>query len=223
MPSPRTPRVAFVTIGQTPRDDLVPEVVRWVGAELDVVERGVLDGLTPAEIATLAPGSGEHRLVTRLRDGSQVVVGRDAIRRRAQSVLDELARDDVDLTVFLCTGHLPSLTARGLLLEAQPLVDHGVAAIAANAETVGVMLPLKEQIPECHFEPRRGQRARFSHASPYAPTRLEEAASELRDADLIVMHCIGYTDAMRRLVAESSGRPVLLARRLVAAGIAQLL
>jgi AroM protein len=36
------------------------------------------------------------------------------------------------------------------------------------------------------------------------------------------MHCMGYTDAMRQTVASVSKRPVLLARRLVAAAVAQL-
>jgi len=34
---------------------------------------------------------------------------------------------------------------------------------------------------------------------------------------------MGYTGEQRRRVAEGSGRPVLLARRLVAAAVAQLL
>jgi len=39
---------------------------------------------------------------------------------------------------------------------------------------------------------------------------------------VIVMHCMGYTEAMRRTVADVSRRPVLLARRLVAAAVGQL-
>ncbi len=60
-----------------------------------------------------------------------------------------------------------------------------------------------------------------SHASPYTPGRLSLAAGELADADLIVMHCMGYDEAMRATVAEISGRPVLLARRMVAAAVQQ--
>jgi len=37
------------------------------------------------------------------------------------------------------------------------------------------------------------------------------------------MHCMGYTEAQRGRVAAASGRPVLLARRLVASAVAQLL
>jgi len=66
----------------------------------------------------------------------------------------------------------------------------------------------------------------LAHASPYSPSaedRLDDAARELAATDFIVMHCMGYTDAMRRRVARVSGRPVLLARRLVAGAVTQLL
>ena len=50
-----------------------------------------------------------------------------------------------------------------------------------------------------------------------------EAGRALSDCDLVVMHCMGYTEAQRATVARASGRPVLLARRLVAAALSQLL
>ena len=60
-------------------------------------------------------------------------------------------------------------------------------------------------------------------ASPYRADDFARAAHELTDADLVVMHCMGYTEAMRRSVAAVTGRPVLLARRLVASAVSQLL
>jgi protein AroM len=55
-------------------------------------------------------------------------------------------------------------------------------------------------------------------ASPYAePGEVRLAASELRDTDVkaVVMHCMGYTAAMKAEVRRGSGKPVLLARSLV--------
>lgn len=45
------PRLAFVTIGQTPRDDVVPEMLALLESgpgELQVDEFGALDGLPDA-------------------------------------------------------------------------------------------------------------------------------------------------------------------------------
>jgi len=52
------PKIGAVTIGQSPRVDIVPEFRAAAGLELEIVERGALDGLSPDEIRTLAPGRG---------------------------------------------------------------------------------------------------------------------------------------------------------------------
>lgn len=216
-------RAAFITIGQSPRTDLVPEMRQWIGPGLTIVERGALDGLCRAEIAALAPRRGDHHLVTKLADGSVVTVGQRFIRRQVQGVLDDLAGERFDLAVLLCTGRLPRLKAPCLFFEAQWIMDHAIAAIAAGARSVGVMVPLPVQVREFRVPWRRGPRARISHASPYEPRRLARAARELAQSDVIAMHCIGYTERQRRAVADLTGRPVLLARRLVAAAVDQLL
>jgi protein AroM len=216
------PRVLFITIGQTPRDDLVPEMRRWLGDAIEVDERGALDGLDRDAILAMAPGHRDPRLVTRLVDGSEVVIRKDLVHPRLQHVLDETAGSNVVCTVLLCTGHFPPFAVHGLFLEAQSIVDESVALIARHVRSIGLMVPLEAQMVEFHFRPGPDQTLKASYASPYAPSRLEQAARELSDTDLIVMHCMGYTEAMRNTVAAVSGRPVLLARRLVAATVAQL-
>jgi protein AroM len=54
-------------------------------------------------------------------------------------------------------------------------------------------------------------------------SRLERATEELADSDMIVMHCMGYDEAMRARVAARTTRSVVLARRVVAGAIAQLI
>jgi protein AroM len=215
-------RAAFVTIGQTPRTDLVPEIREWLGGQIEIDERGVLDGLSADEVAAMAPRPGHHRLVTRLADGSEVVLRKDLVHAWLQAVFEAVAADDFLCTVLLCTGHFPPFRVGGLFLEAQSIVDDSVAAIARHARSIGLMVPLEEQIEEFHFRPAAGQTLKASYASPYSPGRLEQASSDLADTDLIVMHCMGYTEAMRQTVAAVAKRPVLLARRLVAAAVAQL-
>jgi protein AroM len=215
-------RVLFVTIGQTPRTDLMPELRRAVGDLVEVHELGALDRLKTGEIRAMAPRPGEHRLVTRLADGSEAVIRKDLMFERLQTVFDDIAGDEFLCTVLLCTGHFPAFRVKGLFLEAQSIVDDSVTAIARHMHTIGVMVPLREQMDEFHFRPGPDQTLKASYASPYTPGRLEEAAGDLKDADVIVMHCMGYTEDMRRTVARASGRPVLLARRLVAAAVSQL-
>jgi protein AroM len=215
--------VTFLTIGQTPRTDLVPELVAYLPGEVTVRESGALDGLGAEEVAALAPVGDEPRLVTRLRDGRQAVVGKAWMDARLQEILDAAGPDAGTLTVLLCTGAFPHLRAPGLLVDAQHVVDHGVAALCAGMRRIGLLLPLAEQAADFHWEPAAHQEVRSAFASPYEGDRFPAAAAELAACDVIVMHCMGYTEAQRRRVADASGRPVLLARRLVASAVAQLL
>ena len=58
-----------------------------------------------------------------------------------------------------------------------------------------------------------------AHASPYGTPRWREAVDELAEADVIVMHCMGYTRAMGEQVAALSGKPTYVSRSLVAAAV----
>ena len=115
------------------------------------------------------------------------------------------------------------------LIESQRIVDHAVAALAGEGTKVGVLLPHPQQVEEKHAEwVRRGeQRFVAAHASPYSNEndRFETAAQELcgGGADLVVMHCMGYDESMRARVADVTKKPVMLARRVVASAVAQLL
>lgn len=221
MQARKSARVAFVTIGQSPRSDLLPEMREWMG-DLIAVERGVLDDLSHEEIARLAPGAGDHALVSRLRDGSEVTIGKAWTRNRLAALMARLDGDGFDLIVLLCTGHFEGVRSRTLMVEAQRVVDAGVEAVAGDGRTVGVMLPLARQMDEFHATHVGTSPIVLAHASPYSDLRVEDAARDLAKTDLIVMHCMGYTEAMRRRVAQTAGKPVRLARRLVASAVAQL-
>jgi protein AroM len=224
-------RIIFVTLGQTPRTDLVPEIVRALPRPVEVKELGALDGMDSDAIGPLGPGSDDQALVTRLRNGTQVVLGKRWVTGRLQRLLDGIDDSATDApaaassqaTVLLCSGDFPGLRAHGLFLDAQHLVDHGVDALSRCASTVGLLVPLRRQEGEHHYTPSGGRRLRTAHASPYGRDDFVAAGRSLSDCDLVVMHCMGYTEAQRAAVANGSGRPVLLSRRLVAAALAQLL
>ena len=218
-------KVAFITIGQSPRPDIMPDLLAAISHDIEVVEVGCLDELNPQEIAAGAPTSPkQERLVSRLRDGSEVVIEKSWTTVRLKAAVAGLDDDDsVDLIVLLCTGYFDGIVTRKLLIEPQRLVDATVDALAEGGRKVGVLVPLESQIAE--FSRRTGERwpVTVSHASPYVAGRFETAGSELKNNDLIVMHCMGYDNDMRERVIEATGRPVLLARRLLASTVAQLI
>ena len=161
-------QITFITLGQTPRDDLVPEIVDALSRPVAVTELGALDGVERAEIDRLAPGEDDRALVTRLRDSSQAVIAKSWLVRRLQELLDTLPVHPTAASVLLCTGDFSSLKGRGLFLDAQHLVDHGVDALSHTATAIGLVVPLERQVAEHHYESSSGQTL---HAAVARPTR----------------------------------------------------
>jgi protein AroM len=226
-------RLGVVTIGQTPRTDLTPELARWLpGVEL--VERGVLDGMDGHALAAMAPADGDHVLTTRLIGGGSIEIGERQVQERLPGVLAAL-EDEVDAVLLACTGPFDALPHAKPLFVPDALIALGTAALAtavggADGARVGVVCPLPAQqgFTVAKFAPRlAGQRVLTAPSSPYTGTdaTLADAGRTLLDggAELIALDCIGYTERMREVVAAATGLPVVLARSVAARLAAEVL
>ena len=218
-------RIGAITIGQTPRDDVVGEMEAVLGANVRIVQAGALDGLSRTEIDALAPDPDDaDALITHLRDGANVLVDKKRIVPRLQACLDRLA-DEVDAFAILCAGVFPPFTsARPVLLPERCLA--AIVDAAFDGRRLGVIVPIKEQ--------QASSAARWSRvdtgvvvtvASPYdEPARLVGAAEELQRASvsLVVMECQGFTGAMKQVVRGVTGAPSLLPGTVLARFLAEL-
>ncbi|MCY1505480.1 AroM protein [compost metagenome] len=221
----RLPRVAFVTIGQAPRADVVPQMLADLGLPVAAEEFGILDHLDADQIAALAPAEGEYRFASRLRDGTQAVMGKPVAEAMLARLMASLDDGRFDALVPLCTGTaLPPM--RTLVIEPQQVVDHLTVALAQGCKRLGIVLPLEGQVGSFHLIEPVSCELRVTHASPYTDTgtgRFAQAGEALRGCDLVVMHCMGYTEAMRAEVARHARAPVLLSNRMVARLLGQIL
>lgn len=208
-------RIAFLTTGQAPRVDLVPEMVEEIAAPIEVIEAGMLDQLSAQEIQALRPAPDAPVIVSRLRDGTEVTMDHGKVATGLQPLID--AHADADVLVLLCTGSFPALRSDADLLKAGPVVDERVAELGQSGRRIGVMVPGAAQIGT--YQKADGSMI-AAHASPYGAPRWREAVGELAEADAIVMHCMGYTRAMGDEVAVLSGKPTYVSRSLVAAAVA---
>ncbi len=230
-----------VTIGQSPRTDLIPELKAAMGLEEDgrsrtpvkVIEAGALDGLTLEEVEKLAPQPGDYVLVTRMADGTPVKIAEKHILRRMEEQIKRLVAEGADVVALVCTGEFPEFPCEKLLVKPQLVLFHAVSAVAAGRR-LGVLLPDEDQIEQGYLRwsavhgDRESPRdlVRIEAASPYGdPAQVEEAARKLKEwgAEIIVMDCIGYTMAMKERVRSLTGVPVLLARSILGRVIAELL
>lgn len=215
-------RLAFVTIGQTPRVDIVPEMLAEIGGDVEAVEFGVLDGLTSSQREAFAAAPGDASFATRLNDGTEFTCSKARIEDRLNELLHEIDGQGFDAIVLLCTGTRIDPLERTLVVEAQRIVDSTVEALAASCRNLGVILPLERQVAEFADRHVFSFAPKLVSASPYAGDRIGERAAQLKGCELTIMHCMGYTAAMLDEAKGAIGGPVLLSRRLVANVVRQL-
>lgn len=213
-----------VTIGQTPRDDVVPHLRAFIGDHVEIVERGALDGLSQQAIENARQTSQGALLVTRLRGGIEVHVREGFLIPKLQQCVTSL-QERVDLIAVLCTGDFPSMVSDRPVIYPGALLRNTVRGL--DLEHLGVLTPAREQIVD---QQRRWRcvtsRVTVESASPYASLQgISEAARRLRDAKVaaVVMDCIGYTKEMKREVRSILGLPVLAATSLLARIVAEML
>jgi protein AroM len=220
--------VGLITVGQSPRTDVVPDMAEILGADIDIIEAGALDGLTRDQIARLAPEGDDEILVTRLADASSVFVGKTKMIPLVEARIAALEDRGVALNVLLCTGEFPKLASRRPFLEPQPLLL-GLLRAMTFAGRLGVLTPSERHVPQTEARWRAsGFDAHVVPLSPYEehdPAAVQRAADALRagSAGLVVMDCIGFRGKTRDEIAHLAGAPTLVANLLVARVAAELL
>ena len=220
--------VGFVAIGKTPEHDVVPEVRVRVSPDVRLCERGNLDGLSPDEVAALAPDPGEVGIVAPLGPGAETLLSHRKILPRIQRLVDELVNDErAELVVILCGADWSAIDSPVPLINPGRLFPAVVSALA-HGRKLGIIKPSPGQVERERERYRMlGIDAVATSATPFGQDRLDQArqaAELLRTAgcELIWMTCIGMDEPMREIVAAVTGRPVLLARSLLASIVAQL-
>ncbi len=213
--------VHFLTIGQSPRPDVVPEVLGMLGdaaTGIEAAEAGALDRLSREEIRAGAPRDGEMPLVSRLRSGEEVIIGEDFIEERMAALLSRIPAADV--AAILCTGPFAGIPERPGLVKAGPVFDRTLREACSPGATVGMLIPEPRQEADARRRVPEGSPCVIGVASPYSDGGVEERlAEEFREVDLVGLNCLGYDGPLEAAVARATGRPVVLARRALAEAV----
>ena len=222
-------RIGMVTVGQSPRDDLVPFMTPHFSRPVQVLEAGALDQLALPEIRALGPEPGETGIVARLRDGSETLLSHAKILPRVQACADRLQAQGAEILVVLCGADWSALVTKVLVVNPGRVFPAIVSALAGGRR-LGVIKPSAGQLDQARRQfAERGIEAHVTAASPYCgEARLAEArraAEALRAAgvDVVWMTCVGMDEAMREVVSGVVGTPVILARSILARVIDELL
>ena len=202
-----------ITIGQSPREDIQTELRQILG-ERPIEVRGALDGLSNEEVAELAPSRAADTFHTRLSDATEVVVSKEAVTGLLTGILQESESRPV---LVACTGQFEGLPNYPNALFPSAILGLIVEAVAPAHSTLGVLVPLEEQVESLTQQWHRPDRD-VVVAAVKPGEDPDEAAATLSDAgvDLVVLDCFGYETALLNRVREVTGVPVLSAVRCTA-------
>ena len=215
-----------ITIGQAPRVDVTADIMDIFGGNIELFQRGGLDGLTREEIETFKPEEGDYVLVSRLTDGSSVTFAERYILGNLQKGIDALEAEGVRLIMVFCTGEFPeSLTSNVPMVFPNDLL-HKIVPMLTKTRHIIAMTPSPLQVDQNNAKWEGFvEKCTSVAASPYGPwedlERAAEAAKDL-DGDVIVLDCIGFTKKMKAMFAEKTGKLVILPRTLLARVISEV-
>lgn len=218
-------KIGAITIGQAPRVDVTCDIMDIFGENVELLQRGGLDGLTVEQISKFTPEEGDYVLVSRLTDGTSVTFAERYIVPRLKEAVEELEAEGVKLIMVFCTGEFPAeITSKRVpMVYPVELLHKIVPLLSSNIIT---MTPSALQI-----EQNEKKWSKFVDkvvsvaASPYGDwADLEAAAHKVKDmeGDLIVLDCIGYTQQMKDMFARITGKLVVLPRTLLARVVSEV-
>ncbi len=211
-------KIGFVTIGQSPRLDITKDIFPLLSKKFEVTEAGALDDFTLEEISNnFVPKDGDEVLVTKMRDGTQVVIAEKYILKMLQNAITKLEEEKNEIIVMLCTGKFPEFEHKGILLTPQKMLQD-IAKSFAEGRKIGLLIPDESQKPQIKHWWGNAD-LEIVAASPYKDFENIKAAAEYlkdKNVDVVFMDCMGYTAAMKDTVKSITGKKVFLPRTLVA-------
>lgn len=217
--------IGMLTIGQSPRNDILPELKSILGEGYAVLEAGALDDLTLEDIENIKIAPDDYVLVSRMRDGREIKITKRFVLNLLQDKLNELEADGVRLTIIMCTGKFPVFDSKGLVVTPSEILK-GVLEGTLKKGRLGVIYPAEEQLSGAKSSfGREGVEVYADHISPYeAEDELGELTERLgeQSLDLILLNCFGFDSNMKKVIAEKTGVPVIQSNSVVARVLKEL-
>ena len=201
----------FMTIGRSPRADIISDVQIRLRASVSILEHGALDRIPDQDLASLAPVDNDDALIASLGNGQEAIVSKAKIAGLLQKEIERLEQE-VDAFFILCTGPFPSFNSTRKVEQIGSLLFDAVR-LGGVPDRLGVMMPIAEQ-EQLNRRLWTGYAGAINTAvaSPYGGLEaVTQASVQLQEAgaDLIVMSCMGYSETMRQAVQDAVAVPTI--------------
>lgn len=241
-------RVGLLTIGQSPRADiltdwkfkkdqiekfksmdvLVPPRGSPIPMNVEFVHLGALDDIPPERMHEIQPPKEKGGLISRLKDGSWTAIDHEKIKPMMIRNVERLEEAGCEAILQLCTGGFNYLQPNVLYFKAGTLCRSLIESVLKPSGRLGVFHPFPSKTaPKMERSERWGGREVFSiNANPYdpPPESITPAIEEMskQDVDLAYMGCLGYGLEHKKIAMEILGKPVILPRSVSARTLAEL-
>jgi len=217
-------RIGLLTIGQSPRDDITSDIRPLLSLDIEIVEYGILDDLSTEGIAFLMPQAQETPLVSRLRDGRQVLLNEKSVRELLPKAIDYLnTKMDINAVGVLCTHEFPKKKYSCPVIFPADYMKFIIDEIL-DVQKLGIVVPLDSQIEAAKRKWGR-KRSVVVSESPYVQGKtwngIADVLSEER-VDNVILDCIGYKIQDRQKIYSLLNIPILLPRSILAYAINQI-
>ncbi len=225
-------RLGLITIGQSPRNDILPEFIETLGFSPQIIQRGLLDGLTKERIASLSPDTaGEALLVSRLNDGSEVKLSEYKVFALIPEAIEALEKQEATIIALFCTGKFPLFRSKIPIVYPSEIMSsliHAVFCASKDAPIrMGIVGPALEQKRMVIEKWGKGNNSVcFEALSPYTADESEmlRCAQKMagHNCDVIILDCMGFTGKAKEVFAAITHRRIILPRSLLARIIAEI-
>lgn len=224
-------KIGAIGVGQSPRPTITDQIKEIVGEDVEVIEKGILDGFTKEELdAKWKPIGDEDRLLEYLNDGTEIVYAERLVYSILPQKVKELEAEGVELIVVYCAGKFPEVDCSVPLIYPRDVMDGIVLAVLKNRdEPLIVLTPTEEFVPQWTAIWKRVVNnvtvlpLHIMGDDMEAKLAAFAEKVEKMDARVIAMDCMGYTAQARDYLKAHTSKKVIHVVSMLGRTIAELL
>ncbi|MFJ5623751.1 AroM family protein [Peribacillus loiseleuriae] len=182
--------ITLITIGQTPREDLLKAFK--IGGVSDFQLVGALDDVSQNEIDMLEKQSGEEKLFVVLKNG-MANMNHEIIEQKVENLIKEY-EDCSDAIAVLCMSEFTCTSNKTEIIYPIKELKGKVGDIKSNDTTI-IFVPIKEQERSAKIKWKSVEgNKHIVTVHPKSETILEEIIREidLHRPKYVIMDCYGY-------------------------------
>jgi len=190
----------FITLGESPRVDLVPELIKIIGRDFDYREIGLLDDVS--DYKNVSPENDNDLYVSRLKNGSQIKLS----KKWAKNKIKEMNLSGN--SVILCTGDFGGLN----IIQPSKSVNCFLNSLP-KINKLAIVCPVREQVKSlCSRWDSFAKEVDYYYYSPYEN---KGVFPQRKKYDFIYLDCMGYTLEHEKLIGRNSDARTVSARKIL--------